>query len=92
MSFSPIDTLARTEPVNTPVRRGTLIVRYRDGEPESFPGVAPAAAVRVLDKVHDAGSFTGSLRVTADGGLGCVINLSEVASLSFRLDDTEDQP
>ncbi|RMC37518.1 hypothetical protein [Paracoccus alkanivorans] len=92
MSFSPIDTLARTEPVNTPARRGTLIVRYRDGEPECFPGVAFAAANRVFDEVHDAGSFTGSLRVTADGGLGFVINLSEVASLSFRLDDAEDQP
>ena len=88
----PTTTLARTEPARMPARRGTLIVRYRDGAPDCFPGVAPAVANRVLDKVHDAGSFTGSLRVTADGGLGCVINLSEVASLSFRLDNTEDQP
>ncbi|WP_147391932.1 hypothetical protein [Paracoccus onubensis] len=69
---------------------GTLIIRYRSGNTDRFPGVSFSKADQLLSDVHDGASFTGSLHVKAIGYVGFVINLTEVESLTFRLDDAED--
>ncbi|RNF32924.1 hypothetical protein [Paracoccus methylarcula] len=70
---------------------GTVIIKYRGLNLDSFPGVPAEMARKMVEEVHDARTFSGSLKISTADRIG-VINMAEVESITFRQDQCEAQP
>ncbi|SIS98229.1 hypothetical protein [Paracoccus saliphilus] len=70
---------------------GTVIIKYRSGDLDRFPGVPAAAAREMAEKVHDSRAFSGTLMIECAGCIG-IINMAEVESITFLQGQNEAQP
>lgn len=88
---APAGCTPQNEPAVEAGQLGTIIISYRSGGFDRFPNALRASAEAIADKIYgDAGGFRGVVRISDDDCLA-VINLAEVESILWTVNDQYDQ-